>query len=133
MTLGNRKTRDWFGATQPAGARESEHKEESIMRRAILCAILVIGSVGAVVAQTDEEVFPYSVASGDPRPTSVVLWTYLDSPLDVSPLELRLEVATDAEFATSRSTKATAAPSRCWSMGSSRTRSITTASSTRSG
>jgi alkaline phosphatase D len=69
------------------------------MRRAILCAILVIGSVGAVVAQTDEEVFPYSVASGDPRPTSVVLWTYLDSPLDVSPLELRLEVATDAEFA----------------------------------
>ena len=39
------------------------------------------------------------MASGDPRPNSVVLWTFLASPLDVSPLVVTLEVATDDAFA----------------------------------
>ncbi len=68
------------------------------MRRGILCVILVIGSVGLVAAETSDEVFPYSVASGDPRPTSVVLWTFLDSPLEISPLTVTLEVDTMMEF-----------------------------------
>jgi alkaline phosphatase D len=40
--------------------------------------------------------FPQSVASGDPRPDSVVLWTRLDNP-DM-PDALRVEVATDEDF-----------------------------------
>ena len=43
--------------------------------------------------------FPQSVASGDPRPTSVVLWTrVLDADSPDSDLELTLDVATDEAF-----------------------------------
>lgn len=44
--------------------------------------------------------FPQSVASGDPRPNSVVLWTRCFDPERASDdLELRLEVSLDADFA----------------------------------
>ncbi len=45
----------------------------------------------------DETRFPQSVASGDPKPTSVVLWTRVEAggSADVA---LRLQVATDAAF-----------------------------------
>jgi len=44
-------------------------------------------------------VFPQSLASGDPRPTSVVLWTrVVDSARADADLELSLELATDAAF-----------------------------------
>ncbi len=45
------------------------------------------------------EFFPQSVASGDPRPDSVVLWTRIeDSAAGDQDLTLRLQVATDAGF-----------------------------------
>ncbi len=46
------------------------------------------------------ELFPQSVASGDPRPGSVILWTRVQDPdaLD-SDVELELELASDPEFA----------------------------------
>jgi alkaline phosphatase D len=45
------------------------------------------------------EYFPQSVASGDPRPTSVILWTRVEDPdAPDAELELELEVATDPEF-----------------------------------
>lgn len=68
------------------------------MRRGILCVFLLIGLAGLAAAETSDEVFPYSVASGDPRATSVVLWTFLDSPLEISPLTVTLEMDTMAEF-----------------------------------
>ena len=68
------------------------------MRRGILCVFLMVGLAGLVAAETSDDVFPYSVASGDPRPTSVVLWTFLDSPLEISPLTVTLEVDTMMEF-----------------------------------
>jgi alkaline phosphatase D len=69
------------------------------MRKSIVLCVLIIGLAGFATAETSEEVFPYSVASGDPRPNSVVLWTYLASPLDIAPLIVTLEVATDDAFA----------------------------------
>jgi alkaline phosphatase D len=45
----------------------------------------------------DEELFPQSVASGDPRPGSVVLWTRLREGAD-DVLGLNLELATDETF-----------------------------------
>ena len=44
--------------------------------------------------------FPQGVASGDPRPTSVVLWTRIQKGLDTGPIELVVQVATDAGFGT---------------------------------
>jgi len=69
------------------------------MRKSIVLCVLIIGIAGFATAETSEEVFPYSVASGDPRPNSVVLWTYLASPLDIAPLVVTLDVATDDAFA----------------------------------
>lgn len=43
--------------------------------------------------------FPQSVASGDPRPESVVLWTRVVDAAAAGDLELTLEVATDEGFA----------------------------------
>src|SRR5262245_56060134 len=45
--------------------------------------------------------FPQGVASGDPRATSVVLWTRVvsaDGDVDVEPISLVAEVATDLGF-----------------------------------
>ncbi|WP_106087961.1 alkaline phosphatase D family protein [Enhygromyxa salina] len=45
------------------------------------------------------EYFPQSVASGDPRPGSVILWTRVEDPdAPDADLELELELATDPEF-----------------------------------
>jgi alkaline phosphatase D len=45
-----------------------------------------------------EAYFPQSLASGDPRPTSVVLWTRVVDPDADEPLDVRLEMALDEEF-----------------------------------
>lgn len=67
-------------------------------------------------------VFPQSLASGDPRPTSVVLWTrVVDSEHPDADLELSLELAADAAFtqrvsldgAASRTLRALAAFDHC--------------------
>src|SRR5215813_6449612 len=42
--------------------------------------------------------FPFSVASGDPRPDTVMLWTRAIQPGSSVDLSLRLEVATDSSF-----------------------------------
>jgi alkaline phosphatase D len=45
------------------------------------------------------EFFPQSVASGDPRPGSVILWTRIADPeLPDGDIELELELSSDAEF-----------------------------------
>jgi len=45
------------------------------------------------------ELFPQSVASGDPKPDSVILWTRLfDEASEGKDLDLELELSTDAEF-----------------------------------
>ncbi len=56
--------------------------------------ILVICAVAGAAAANDY--FPQSVASGDPRPDSVVLWTRIDNP-DI-PDAIQVEVATDEAF-----------------------------------
>jgi alkaline phosphatase D len=72
------------------------------MRRslALFAMLVVIASVAAAAAP--EDVFPQSVASGDPRPDSVVLWTRIVTPESEGgpgvPLVASLEVATDAAF-----------------------------------
>jgi alkaline phosphatase D len=81
----------------------------SIERRAFLKASLA--SATSVVLMpacgTDEDTgtqapspyFPQSVASGDPKPSSVILWTRVDDPAHPSDdLALVLEVATDERF-----------------------------------
>ena len=69
-----------------------------------------------------DQVFPQSIASGDPRPTSVVLWTRaVDRERPNADLELSLELATDAAFTrlvsldgqASRSLRALAAFDHC--------------------
>jgi alkaline phosphatase D len=56
-------------------------------------------SQSPAAAQPHSTYFPQSVASGDPRATSVVLWTRCHDPARPNDdLELRLEVALDAEF-----------------------------------
>ncbi|WP_097460194.1 alkaline phosphatase D family protein [Mangrovitalea sediminis] len=84
----------------------------SLTRRRFLKTVVV--SAGAVALtqvtgclpisnkQAEElraKLFPQSLASGDPRPSSVVLWTRLelDRP-DLPPQELVLQVATDKHF-----------------------------------
>jgi alkaline phosphatase D len=93
-----REKLDPSGAVRPTRVGEPECEREGIMRRGILCVFLLIGLAGLVAAETSDDVFPYSVASGDPRATSVVLWTFLDSPLEISPLTVDLEVDTMMEF-----------------------------------
>jgi alkaline phosphatase D len=44
--------------------------------------------------------FPQGVASGDPRPASVVLWTRIQKGFETGPIELVVQVATDAAFGT---------------------------------
>jgi alkaline phosphatase D len=58
--------------------------------------IVVLFAVAGAAAANDY--FPQSVASGDPRPDSVVLWTRVDGPTDEEPKALLLEVATDVTF-----------------------------------
>src|SRR6266511_2221829 len=79
-------------------------------RRDFLRATLFVG--GALIApgctsEPERELtegsafFPQSVASGDPKPDSVILWTRVnDSDLASVDQELEFEVATDADFKT---------------------------------
>jgi alkaline phosphatase D len=53
---------------------------------------------GEAKAQDGSRFFPQSVASGDPRPGSVVLWTRLEDAQAPDTAQLTLEVATDAGF-----------------------------------
>ena len=90
--------------------------KKNLSRRAFLRATLVtasatavtgIGPAGCTPDDADEplqdgaEYFPQSVASGDPRADSVILWTRVDdSELADSDAELQLELAEDPEFTT---------------------------------
>src|SRR4051812_18680239 len=79
-------------------------------RREFLRALVVVAGPPFLAACGDDEstenpdahperTFPQSVASGDPRPTSVVLWTRATDPeAPNADLTLVLEVATDAGF-----------------------------------
>jgi len=80
------------------------------------------GSDASAGSADTNEIFPQSLASGDPRPTSVVLWTrVVDSERAASDLELSLELATDEAFtqrvsldgAASRTLRALAAFDHC--------------------
>jgi len=62
---------------------------------AVLMVIALAVSVPAATAQ-DHDYFPQSVASGDPRPDSVVLWTRIDNP--EMPDAIQVDVATDEAF-----------------------------------
>ena len=63
----------------------------------IMAAIGVAASSG--IAAGAQGYFPESVASGDPTPGSVVLWTRVDDPArSGDDLAVTLEVATDSEF-----------------------------------
>jgi len=64
-------------------------------RFAIALTVLMIG-LPAMVLAVGTDRFPQSVASGDPMPDSVVLWTRVNAP--EMPDALRVEVATDFEF-----------------------------------
>jgi len=68
------------------------------MRRSVLLGVVFVAacvaSMTAVPAAA--EMFPYSVASGDPHPDSIVVWTKVAEP--DPPDALMVEVATDADF-----------------------------------
>lgn len=89
--------------------------KQNLSRRAFLRATLVtasaataagLGPAGCAKDDGDEgplqdgaEYFPQSVASGDPRAESVILWTRVeDADLADNDAELELELATDADF-----------------------------------
>ena len=69
------------GCTESDTADEGDGRAESPHRDAVI----------------DTEVFAHGVASGDPTPHAVILWTRVTSP-DGSPLDVGWEVSTDAEF-----------------------------------
>ncbi len=80
-----------------------------------MCLAMALGlAVGALAGVT----YPQGVASGDPRPDSVVLWTRVEDP-EAAPdadLAVTVEVATDPEFSDvvwSRTVTAEAAHDRC--------------------
>ena len=79
-------------------------------RRTILRSIVVLGAASAFPGCGDEEEtiggadetakrFPQGVASGDPRQTTVILWTRALNPGSPGDVPLRLEVALDKDFA----------------------------------
>lgn len=76
-------------------------------RRTFLQCIAAVAASTAFGCQTDEgggplspseEHFPQSVASGDPRPDSVVLWTRAVDPSHLGSIKVALQVGTDAEL-----------------------------------
>jgi alkaline phosphatase D len=86
--------------------------DSKLTRRSMLKSIVVVGAAtalegcapgtdpaGTTVDGADAApYFPQSVASGDPKPTSVILWTRVTDAGWPPDKELRLEVATDAAF-----------------------------------
>ena len=83
---------------------------QKLHRRTILQCIAAVAASTAFGCSRDEEApppttslehFPQSVASGDPRSDSVVLWTRAVNPAgNGEALRIRLEVGTEAEFRT---------------------------------
>jgi alkaline phosphatase D len=79
-----------------------------ISRRKILKSIVVVAGAGVAGSVLDacggedlndgSSYFPQSVASGDPKADSVVLWTRVHDPALGGDLALRLQVATDQGF-----------------------------------
>jgi alkaline phosphatase D len=78
-------------------------------RRSILKSVVVFAGAGAASGalegcgssekfNVDTKYFPQSVASGDPKEASVVLWTRVEDAAATGDLSLRLQVATDASF-----------------------------------
>ena len=78
-------------------------------RRTILRSIVVLGAAtfiegcgddGETVGSADQSAarFPQSIASGDPKQSSVILWTRAVNPDATGDISLRLEVATDSSF-----------------------------------
>jgi alkaline phosphatase D len=87
----------------------TERPASRLPRRDLLRAVVVLAgapltgacgeSQSSSATQPQSNYFPQSVASGDPRPTSVVLWTRCHDPARPDDdLELRLELSLDAEF-----------------------------------
>jgi alkaline phosphatase D len=69
----------------------------SRLNQSMVALAVVSVALGVFAFNADaQEVFPYSVASGDPRADGVVLWTNVDG--DVTVDALRVEVATDDGF-----------------------------------
>ena len=66
------------------------------MTLVVFMVVVAVGGAGALPA-TAEGLFPASVASGDPRPDSVILWTRVVEP--AMPDALLVEVATEMDFA----------------------------------
>ena len=78
-------------------------------RRSILKSVVVLAGAGAASSvleacgggekfTTDTKYFPQSLASGDPKAASVVLWTRVEDAAATGDLSLRLQVATDGSF-----------------------------------
>lgn len=57
------------------------------------------GDAGAEPLVPGEAFFRQSVASGDPTPTTVILWTRVDDPDDAGDLSIALQLAADEQFA----------------------------------
>ena len=73
--------------------------ELTVVSAGAALAAVACGSDASAGALDADRVFPQSLASGDPRPTSVVLWTrVVDSEQASADLELGLELATDESF-----------------------------------
>jgi len=65
------------------------------MRRVEHKVVLIVGILLIAGAAFADDYFPQSVASGDPRPDSVVLWTRVVGPDGGIPTSVNLAVATD--------------------------------------
>lgn len=84
-------------------------RPKAVTRRSFLRTVVVsagaaslgpslLGCDGGGDGRPPEEVFPQSVASGDPRTDSIVLWTRVLSATPTMPAPVTLELARDAEF-----------------------------------
>ncbi|WP_224363594.1 alkaline phosphatase D family protein [Hyalangium versicolor] len=82
---------------------------QKMHRRTILQSIVAVAATTAFGCSDDETTvdtqsdksrayFPQSVASGEPRPNSVVLWTRAINPAQAGDITLSLDVSTDENF-----------------------------------
>ncbi len=85
-------------------ARRRPPRMPQLTRRRFLSALVVAASATVLPSspvsarastRVSRTLFPQSVASGDPRPDRVLLWTRVDT---AAPMPLRLQVAEDAGF-----------------------------------
>src|SRR5450432_2752491 len=81
----------------------------NLTRRSFLEALVVVAGTiegcsssksgpAAAPVEDGQRYFPQSIASGDPRPDGVVLWTRIVDDAAPGDRTLTLEVATDADF-----------------------------------